>query len=230
MVNLLKTSHAKHKLDHEDDYIANPKKSGYRGVHLIYRYFSDRKETYNTLKIEMQLRSRLQHAWATAVETVGAFTQHAFKSSHGPQDWLRFFVLMASDIAIRERANPVPDTPTSKNALKKELRAYAKKLDVEGHLRAYGAALQETESAAPGAHYFLLQLDPNTKHLNIQGYTFAELDKAAEEYTRAERGIGQSGSDTVLVSVESLDALCSAYPNYFLDTHVFLSAVTQAIK
>ena len=43
--------------------------SGYRGVHLIYRYNSDRKTEYNTLLIEMQLRSQLQHAWATAVET-----------------------------------------------------------------------------------------------------------------------------------------------------------------
>ena len=37
------------------------------------------------------------------------------------------------------------------------------------------------------------------------------------------------GSEAVLVSVESVDALRRAYPNYFLDTKVFLAAVETAI-
>jgi hypothetical protein len=40
---------------------------------------------YNDLKIEMQLRSQYQHAWATAVETVGTFIGQALKSSIGPE-------------------------------------------------------------------------------------------------------------------------------------------------
>jgi hypothetical protein len=70
-------SDIKHTLHQCDNYIDTPKDSGYRGVHLVYRYYSDKKQDYNTLKIEMQLRSQLQHAWATAVETVGAFVQQA---------------------------------------------------------------------------------------------------------------------------------------------------------
>lgn len=64
-------SDLKHKLVGTDNYIEKPKQSGYRGVHLVYRYNSDKKTTYNGLNIEIQLRSQLQHAWATAVETVG---------------------------------------------------------------------------------------------------------------------------------------------------------------
>ncbi len=60
------------------------------GCYLIYRYFSDRQTKYNTLKVELQLRSQLQHAWAAAVETVGAFVQQALKSSLGEEEWLRF--------------------------------------------------------------------------------------------------------------------------------------------
>lgn len=74
-----KHSDIKHKLHQEDDYITNPKPSGYRGVHLVYRY-TGRKVQYNGLKIEIQIRSDIQHAWATAVETVGMFTQQALKS------------------------------------------------------------------------------------------------------------------------------------------------------
>jgi hypothetical protein len=70
----------------------NPQKSGYRGIHLVYRY-NGRKTEYNGLKIEIQIRTVIQHAWATAVETVGMFTQQALKSSQGEQDWLRYFAL-----------------------------------------------------------------------------------------------------------------------------------------
>jgi ppGpp synthetase/RelA/SpoT-type nucleotidyltranferase len=55
-------SDLKHGLAQTDNYIDLPKDSGYRGVHMIYRYYSDRRQDYNSLKIEMQLRSRLQHA------------------------------------------------------------------------------------------------------------------------------------------------------------------------
>src|SRR5664279_5137636 len=72
LVNDYKSSDIKHKLHQEDDYIKNPKLSGYRGVHLVYRY-NGRKSEYNGLKIEIQIRSDIQHAWATAVETVGMF-------------------------------------------------------------------------------------------------------------------------------------------------------------
>lgn len=85
VVNLYKNSDLKHQRVQIDDYIESPKKSGYRGVHLIYRYFSDRKGTYNTLKIEIQVRSQFQHAWAAAVETVGTFVQQALKSSMGEE-------------------------------------------------------------------------------------------------------------------------------------------------
>jgi hypothetical protein len=59
----------------------------------------------------MQLRSRLQHAWATAVETTGDFIGQALKSNLGSEAWLQFFRLMAAAIAMEERATPVPDTP-----------------------------------------------------------------------------------------------------------------------
>ena len=78
-----KKSEVKHKLDHVDDYIMHPKASGYRGVHIIWRYHSDRQEYYNGFKIEMQLRSALQHSWATAVETVGTFLQQGTQIEPG---------------------------------------------------------------------------------------------------------------------------------------------------
>ena len=139
----------KHDLHREDDYITNPKSSGYRGFHLVYRYYSDRQETYDGLSVEIQLRSQLQHTWATAVETLGTFVQQALKSSRGEDEWLRFFALMGSAIAMRERAPLVPDTPTSKTQLRNQLRRCTKKLDVENRLRAFGAARSKHRRPQP---------------------------------------------------------------------------------
>lgn len=95
-----KRSRTKHYLDHVDDYIDTPQHSGYRGIHLIYRFNSNKLIECNGLKIEVQLRSTLQHAWATAVETVGTFTRQALKSSRGEAEWLRFFELMGGDVTL----------------------------------------------------------------------------------------------------------------------------------
>lgn len=224
-------SDLKHTLAQVDDYIFSPKKSGYRGIHLIYKYHSDKKETYNGLKIEIQLRSALQHAWATAVETVDTFTRQSLKSSRGEKDWLRFFSLMSSAIAIRERRAPVPDTPILHGTLRKELAHYIKLLDVESHLRAYGSAVQTIVSKKEKAddQYYLLQLNPVAKTLNIQSYRQRELPLASEEYLAAETKTTDY-TDAVLVSVDSVSALRRAYPNYFLDTDLFIDVMHQSMR
>ena len=63
----------KHSLERVHDYISETKESGYRGVHIIYKYHSPEKPQYDGLYVEIQLRTRLQHLWATAVETVDFF-------------------------------------------------------------------------------------------------------------------------------------------------------------
>ena len=84
-------SRIRHELVKADDYVTRPRATGYRSLHLIYSYFSDRRVLANGLKIEIQFRSQLQHQWATAVETVGKFINHDLKSGTGPPEWLRFF-------------------------------------------------------------------------------------------------------------------------------------------
>ena len=154
-------SDIKHNLARTDDYLAAPQISGYRGVHLIYQYFSDKSTRYNQLKIEIQIRSQFQHAWATAVETVGTFLNQSLKSSIGEQEWLRFFALMGTAIAFAEETAPVANTPSNETQLIKDLSRIAAELDVVNRLEVYGNALQFFQSQHPGEQqYFLLTLDP----------------------------------------------------------------------
>jgi hypothetical protein len=232
LVSDYKDSRIQHELDDEDDYIGHPKKSGYRGYHLIYKYFSGYYKKWDGLKIEVQIRSPLQHAWATAVETVGAFERQALKSSRGDREWLRFFSLMGTAIAQRERTPPVPNTPINGQELVQELRRVAESLQVERKLEAYRNTLQtvQKKDIRQNSHYFLIVLDPGANKVTVTGFTSSERNKASDQYLATERAISDiAGADAVLVSVESLAALKRAYPNYFFDTAVFLTALRRAI-
>lgn len=232
LIKRYKSSNIKHERATFDDYVASPKPSGYRGVHLVYRYLSDKqgKKIYNGLKVEIQLRSQFQHAWATAVETVGTFVAQALKSSVGDEAWLRFFSLMGTAIANRERGTRVPGTPENAAELRAELQQYAQELNVEARLSAYGNALKTLrDDQLQDAHYYLLVLDPKANQLTISG--FEELSSASERYIEAEKLVRERpGTDAVLVSVDSLAALERAYPNYFADTRVFLELLEQAMQ
>lgn len=226
----LYSHYSSHTLHDVDDYIKTPRLSGYRGVHLIYRYLSEKNTAWNGLKIEIQLRSALQHAWATAVETIGTFSGQALKSSLGKEEWLRFFALTSSYIARREKQPHVPNTPTNDKELSQEIAHHFQELSVEANLIGYAEALKNIQSGnIKNARYYLLELRATQMSVNITGYGRDELFKASADYAIADR-LSDNQSDAVLVSVDSIASLRQAYPNYFLDTHVFLKTVRDAMK
>lgn len=116
------SSRIRHKLVRYHNYISKPRSTGYRGLHLMYEYDSDRATGWEGLQIEIQLRSQFQHQWATAVETVGAFVGNNLKSNLGHPTWLRFFALMSSVTALREGTSLVPNTPTTEEDVIEEIR------------------------------------------------------------------------------------------------------------
>ena len=121
------TSNIKHKLHHIDDYICKPKASGYRGIHMVYRYHSDKNEDYEGMFVEIQFRSKLQHLWSTAVETMGLYTGTNLKAGEGDPDILRFFALVSSAFALAEDCESVPYTPVFIHDLIAEIKTISKK-------------------------------------------------------------------------------------------------------
>ena len=224
-------SSMKHKLVREKDYMTHPKTSGYRGIHLIYRYKSDRMDTYNGHQIEIQVRSRPQHVWATAVETVGTLVRQSLKSSSGEQEWLRFFSLMSSYIALQEKAPPVPGTPDSEKPLLDELRTRSVNLQVESKLKAYRSAIQQSSHSTDNARWYLLEFYPQKDSI-VTGFKTRDLGKAMKQYLETEKRLGESGpgAEVVLVSVDRLSALETAYPSYFADTDEFLQLLNKALS
>ena len=129
-------SKIRHELVRYDNYIDQPRRSGYRSLHMVYSYHTERNDLWNGLKTEIQVRSQHQHQhqWATAVETVGTFTGDSLKSGIGDRDWLRFFAPMSSVIAEREGTAVVPDTPTNRRELVGEIRQHDRTLGISRRL------------------------------------------------------------------------------------------------
>ena len=120
-----KKSRIRHKFIKEYNYITQPKQSGYRSLHYVYKYYSDSLNSpyNNNMLIELQFRTHLQHLWATAVETMGVYTKQALKAGQGDDDIKRFFALTSSLLAMKESTALVPNTPTSWSELMDEIIA-----------------------------------------------------------------------------------------------------------
>lgn len=236
---LYKEEYLEGDLKHErvkiNNYIENPKNDGYRSIHLVYRYFSDKgRVDFNNLLIEVQIRSRLQHIWATTVETVGFFTKQAIKSNEGEEAWLEFFKLISSAFAKLENCPVIEGTPEDENELYNLIKQKAKELDVIHRMINWTESIQHVENNFKDKkhlHFYLLELDINLDKLSIKAYSKRQEEKAISDYLTVEKKIyNLSGYDVVLVGADTIQDLKKAYPNYFLDTKEFLKYLDKILN
>ncbi|VVB81254.1 Region found in RelA / SpoT proteins [uncultured archaeon] len=228
----------KHIRRGEKDYVKIPKEDGYRSFHLIYEYKSKNKAkmVYNGLLIEIQIRSKLQHVWATAIETVDFFTRQALKTNEGEKEWFDFFRLVSSAFAMMERCPIVPGTIADEKKLYSEIKRKAASLNVIKKMKSWKEAMKffdrdVKKSFTNDTQFFLLELDILGEKLNITGFKKDKEQTAIEEYARLEkRHSGKKDFDVVLVGFNSFKDLKKAYPNYFLDSDEFVEHLTQIIS
>jgi ppGpp synthetase/RelA/SpoT-type nucleotidyltranferase len=204
------------------DYITHPKSDGYRNIVARYHPRKAERSPWDGQRIEIQLRTKLQHAFATAVETVTTFTRMPLKFGAGPTEWRRFFSLMGSALALRECTPLVENTPHTETELIAELRTAANELNVRNKLRGWSDALHKL----PRKHikdFKLLLLTLNTTKNTIGVNGFQDRKQAADALTAMEQS-KRTDIDAVLVWVDSIKNLRAAYPNYYADTGEFINA------
>lgn len=226
--SLYDTKPLKHTRGDDKDYITEPKKTGYRGIHLKYRFSGKGKsEPWDDLKVEIQIRTMLQHKWATAVEAAQTFTKDALKSNKGSREWLRFFALMSSVFALKEGCPTVPGTPDTYADLQREIIALNDQHHFQGMFSQYGRVIPHLEKKLSHAKYLLVTLDPLNHDVTVRGFKSEQTTEAHRAYTEAEDVLSKDQAvQVVMVSVSSIKALKLAYPNYFLDTQDFLREVS----
>ena len=84
------------------DYISSPRASGYRAVHLVV--------TYDGRCVEIQLRTRLMHEWAVAVERFGGRMNEDLKSGRGPRKVIVWLEAVAGALALEDGGETVDST------------------------------------------------------------------------------------------------------------------------
>ncbi len=223
-----------HELITTKNYIENPKQDGYRCIHLIYRYQNKLVPKYNGLMVELQVRTKLQHAWATAVETMGTFLKQSLKSSQGEEKWLDYFKLVGSAFAHIERTTPVPGYENfSKSEIFKKVKKIERDLKVLDMLKGFSLAADFIldKKGQKAYTYHLINLNYEEKTITLQAYGRDQLHKASKAYAELETKVSEGeASEVVLVSVGSVNSLKKAYPNYFLDTKEFIKNVSRIIQ
>ncbi len=230
-VKRYKSSRIRHILKREYDYIQNPKNSGYRSYHMVYQFYSDKKDTYNkNMLIEIQFRTKLQHVWATAVEMMGIYTKSNLKSSKGDKDVLRFFVLVSSVFAKMENMPICPSTSDDYNILISEIKQIDKKLNIVSRLSALSVAINHTNAnkKMEGKGYYVLILNYKDKLLRVRGFSSTQIELATKVYNQIE-ATNNPDIDVVLVSATSFDSLKAAYPNYFTDISQFVDMMRRIL-
>jgi len=222
----------KHTLYKLDNYIDQPKEDGYRSIHMRYRFAGRATASpWNNLRIEVQVRTKLQHSWATAVETIDAFTGENIKFGAGADKWRRFFALMGSVHALYERQHPVPGTPVVTSELRDELSDLSTELNVPYMLRSYARIGRQVQGYKNGKDYwYLLELMPSTSEVKMTSYPNRMSDLAKNDYADAELRFRDTLNQAVLVSVDSIKDLQKAYPNFFGDTRLFLSSLERFLS
>ncbi len=222
------------------DYISMPKEDGYRGVHLVYEYNNTLArnglaDSYKGLLVEIQIRTRLQHSWATAVEAMGAFMGESFKNGQGSVAWREFFALASSAFAYAEGCEPCPQHLGMAPAeIYKKLRSIDAKIDALQHLKSLSSAARTIQKHVESRkrrhlHYTIISLDLETKAVEIWAFRKDDFDKANKALGDLEKRSGGK-YDQVLVSVSSIISLKEAYPNYFLDIDDFVSRIQIMIE
>ena len=205
----------------EKNYIIAPPKSGYRSLHLVYKY--DKNVPLDEqCRIEIQLRTKLHHSWATAVEVAGTYLRQPLKQSIGNEQWLEIFKDISRLFIMFEKAD-------IDHSFVAELKQKIDKEKLLEKLKSFAElTLHLTEKNNIG-DYLLITMDLKQKQTIYIPYESANFDTANNAYLAQElKYFNNSEVEVVLLSVQDINNLPIAYPNYCMDTTKFVNNLKSA--
>ena len=197
------------------NYIKHPKDDGYRSIH-----YSTKVDGYF---VEIQIRTQMQHAWATALEIVDIFEKKSLKTKEDIQDnnsklWMEFFKICSAVFQKYEFKNDL-----DYNELKR-LFYYYNRLKIEKKFSAYKELPPLKNSAISKKDgYYLILIDLFNRKAKYFSFEKNGFKEAIENYQALEE-LYSTNPDIVvsLVAVEDLNNIKLAYPNFFADSQKFL--------
>lgn len=205
-----------------NDYIAQPKPNGYRGLHFVGKYDSSQRPEYRGYSVELQFRTQLMHSWATAVEIVDTFAQSGLKASDPnifSSEWDYFFAYASAAMAIEE-GTAVPDgAPANVREVRRALQEIDGRRLVD-RIENWSRTMNEALSTVSKGNYYILSLDFENESVEVIRFSNAAAADQAYRNLESDR---IATRDSVLVAGGNISQIKAAYPNYFIDSGRFTS-------
>lgn len=200
------------------NYINKPKSTGYRGIHDVYEYNvrSEAGKDLAGLYIEIQYRTLVQHAWATAVEVIGFITESQPKFQKGDNRYSTAMAL-ASEILARaheERTGPLPDISDI------ELITSFLSIDKELALIQTLGGLTQAKTDISDKRNTILNFSEDG---SLEVKSFRDATDALRALFELEKKF--PSNDIVLVRADSSDEVRLAFKNYFSDAKEFVRLI-----
>lgn len=176
------------------DYIKNPEESGYRSLHIIVKQTLTQEDIDRQYRIELQIRTKLQHYWSTAVEAMSEIDNVEYKDptliSKGNiriQSCLQFFKVISKLFDCCENNDDARSK--SKEKFVNSVRTNDNFKEIIEDLKAARNSVtinMQKNSAQGGEGLYLLELSRETQELTIHSYTMDCVEKAITNYNSKE--------------------------------------------
>ncbi|QJC22381.1 RelA/SpoT domain-containing protein [Arcanobacterium buesumense] len=217
------------------DYINEPKESGYRSCHILTQQEIDGVK----YRIEIQIRTKLQHYWATAIEVVDELYGESIKSPNfinsiekeNLRELKNSLAIVSSLFALEEHTTIIPGASSTK----KELLTQLSSSDIFRSLiddmeEACSDVLELITGNAESSEIFILSFTKEDQFLLVQPFTSEQLENALAKYAKLEQTIESNEHTTdnvVLVHAKGVEQLRLAYPNYSANTPEYVRKVRE---
>jgi ppGpp synthetase/RelA/SpoT-type nucleotidyltranferase len=188
-----------------DDYRAEGRPdTGYRAVHL--------KLVRDDRAVEIQLRTRLQHAWSEAVERAGERTGFALKAGEGPSEILAFFRLASDALARVDLGKEVSSVMRSR--LRKGYARVREYLPADaGPVET--AAIDALRLASRANNWLIIYIWREGRFVNWVNLG-TDAEAGAERYGEFERRYRfEDGYEVVLIGADSAETIRHTHAHYF---------------
>ncbi|MEN3257565.1 RelA/SpoT domain-containing protein [Sodalis endosymbiont of Spalangia cameroni] len=204
------------------DYNINPKKTGYRGIHRIYQcYGKNKHHDWKGFTIELQLRTKLQHLWATTVEVVDLCERKTLKTNPYDADprWIAFFREMSDFLADEDGFISLSNE--QKTQKKQSLVVLNESLNAQKKLESFNLIFSDRQivNDKKKHQYAIIGICLSDKKTLVQFFEKIKKHDAIRLYSEIEKNDQWNG---LFVEMGDIWQLQYAYPNYLIDTHQFV--------
>jgi hypothetical protein len=205
------------------DYIKKPKITGYRGIHDVYVYDvnSPNGRHLKGLMVEVQYRTKIQHAWATAVEVIGFITESQPKFQEGDTRYQDAMALASEILARVYEKSTGPFPQKDKYELVNDFLVLNQDLKLLNTLRSLNAADQVVS-----ANRNTILIFSESGELEVK--TYRDAPEALRALFQLEKE--RPGKDIVLVKADTSEDVRFAFKNYFSDAHDFIDLVEKGCQ